>query len=224
VSGDLFCQGLSCDTFTDHGTEDSHHGSTSLVDLHIELVLQLITFQKVGDKGTSVSSSVVTGVVGSGPNGKLTDTREKENLGNSSQWNTEETHHTIGNVREANSHFLGEVSREFNSGIVEEHTDNGSHGNTSVLAFDGTTTFKVGMESSKLGGGVDGRVQPSQRIVKAKRSSDSDGRVRRVDTGLDCRGGALQKYNDKECKLVSARQMYSFIKRGGFILISASWR
>jgi hypothetical protein len=182
---------LSGDGLADKGTHDSHHSSTSLVDFHIELVLKFISLQEVGDERTSVSSSVVSGVVGSGPDGQLTDSTEEEDLGDSGNGDREKSVHAIRDVRETDSHLLGKVSGELNSSVVEKHTDNGSHGDTSMLTFDSTTALEVGMESGEFSSGVLGRVQPSKRIVQTQRSSDTDGGVKGVDTFTEGRRASL---------------------------------
>mmetsp|Transcript_77040 Transcript_77040/g.151083 ORF Transcript_77040/g.151083 Transcript_77040/m.151083 type:complete len:207 (-) Transcript_77040:81-701(-) len=179
---DLFCQCLSSDSLANQCTHDTQHGSTSLVELHIQLVLQFITLQEVGNKGASISDTVISRVVGSRPDSQFTNTAEEEDLGNTGKGNREKSVHAIGNVREADAQFLGEVSGEFDSGVVEQHTNNGSHGNTAVLAFDGSATFKVGMESGEVASGVLGRVQPSQRIIQTQRSSYTNGRIQGADT------------------------------------------
>lgn len=147
--GELFRKSLSGDSFADQSSHDTKHSCSILVQLHIQLVLQFITLQKVRDERTSVPASLVPGVVRCRPDSQLTHTAEEEYLGDSGKGNSEKTHHTIGDVRESNSHILGKVSREFNSGVVEQHTDNGDHRNTSVLALDCPTAFKLGMESGK---------------------------------------------------------------------------
>jgi hypothetical protein len=190
--GDLFGKSLSGDGLSNQGSHDTHHSGTSLVDFHVKLVLEFISLQEVGDERTSVSGSVVSRVVGSRPDGKLANTAEEENLGDTGEGNREKSHHTIGDIRESDSHFLGKVSGELNSGVVEKHTDNGSHGNTSMLSLDSSAALKVGVESGELGGGVLRGVQPSKRIVKSQRSGDSDRGVKGVNT-LVQGGGGLPK-------------------------------
>mmetsp|Transcript_21604 Transcript_21604/g.32168 ORF Transcript_21604/g.32168 Transcript_21604/m.32168 type:complete len:220 (+) Transcript_21604:120-779(+) len=179
--GNLFRKGLSCDHLTNHGSEDTHHSSTSLVDFHVQLVLEFFTLQHIGDERTSVTAAVVSAVVSCRPDGKLTYTAEEEDLSQSSKWNREQSVDAVGDVRESDSHFLREVSWEFNVGVVEKHTNNGNHRNTSMLTFDGTTAFETGVVCCVLGGGILRGVQPSKRIVKSQRSGDSDGRVQRVN-------------------------------------------
>ena len=113
----------------------------------------------------------------------------ENNLGKSGKRNGEKTVHTVGDIRETDSELLGKVSWEFNISIMEEHTNNSSHGNTPVLTLNGTTTLEVSMEGSKLGSGVLLRVKPSKGIVKSKRLGNSDGWVKRVNTfGLKSTG------------------------------------
>jgi hypothetical protein len=164
-----------------------------LVDLHVKLGLELLSLKEVRNEWTSVSNSVVSGVVGCRPDGKLKETQEEDNLGNSGKRDGEKSVHAIRNIRETESQFLGEVSWELNVGVVEKHTDNGSHGNTSVLALDGTTTLEASVESGKVSGRVLGRIQPSKRIVESKRGGDSDGWIKRVDALLKGRRSLLKE-------------------------------
>jgi hypothetical protein len=197
----LFSQCLSGDSFTDQGTHDTHHSGAALVEFHIQLVLQFITFQEVRNEGASVSSSVVSGIVGSRPDGQLTHTGEEEDLGDSGKGNGEKSHHTIRNIRESDALFLGKISWEFNSGVVEQHTDDSSHGNASVFTLDSPTTFEVGMECGEFTGGVLGGIQPSQRIVDAKRSGNTEGRIQGADSLVQGRRASLCPRGGEVAKL-----------------------
>ena len=51
-----------------------------------------------------------------------------------------------------------------------------------MLTLNGTTTLEVSMEGGELGSGVLLWVEPSKRIVKSKRFSNSDGWVKGINT------------------------------------------
>ena len=192
AAGNLLSKGLAGDDLSDHGAEDSEHGSTALVDLNVELVELLLSLKEVGDERSSVSAAVVTAVVGGGPDGELADSAEEDNLRDSGKRNGEKSVDTVGDVGEADAQLLREVSGELNVGVVEKHTDDGNHGNTAVLALDGTTALEARVESGEVLGRV-GSTEESNGVVQAKRGRDSDGGVKRVDStpGLVEGGGAL---------------------------------
>ena len=135
------------------------------------------------------TGSVVSRVVGGRPDGKLNNSDCENNLGKSSKRNGEKTVHTVGDIRDTDSELLGKVSGEFDISIVEKHTYNSGHGNTSMLTLDGTTTLEVGVVSGKSRSRILGGIKPSKRIVKSKRLSDSNGGVKRRKSLAKCSGG-----------------------------------
>merc|ERR1711935_90925 len=78
--GVLFRECLTRDGFSHHRTEDTQHGGPALVDFQVELVFKFVSFEHVGYERASVSGTVVTRVVGSGPNGQFHDTAGKDDL------------------------------------------------------------------------------------------------------------------------------------------------
>merc|ERR1712137_493067 len=123
VSGsDLLSKSLAGNNFSNHSTEDSKHGSTSLVDFHVELVLEFISFKNIWDERTTVSSSIVSRVIGCWPDGELHNSDSEDNLGKSSNRKGEQSVDTVRNIGETNSELLGEVSWELNISVVEEHS------------------------------------------------------------------------------------------------------
>jgi hypothetical protein len=57
-----------------------------------------------------------------------------------------------------------QVSIESDVVVVDDDSNDGSHGNTSVLALDGTTTLE----------GLGFSLEPSKRIIDTKRGGDTD--------------------------------------------------
>jgi hypothetical protein len=122
----------------DHEGKDSHHGGTALVELDGAL-LQL---------GLSIKCvpSVVNGTVAEvtrefslasqiAHDTGLEDTNEEKELDKSSGRDLLEGGEAVGDIGEALSREV-DGSREADSGLLDEVSDNGEHGNTSVLQFD----------------------------------------------------------------------------------------
>ena len=180
----LFVHGLSGKLFSNHVSEDTHHGGTSVVDLGVQLASLL---SGVKDVSSEVTNSVVTIVLGSGPPGNLNESNEGKDLGKSSSGNGGNSGHTSGNIRELQVVGRGNVSAkeeervrfvalrviliswnrlffysllkqflpvEDNVVVVDDGSNNGSHGNTSVLSLNSPTTFE----------GLGLSVDPSKRI------------------------------------------------------------
>ena len=133
----VLSKSLSLDSFLDHGAENSQHGSTSLVQFKVELGLEFFSFQSLSQVAGSVVSRVVRGV----PDASLHESNGQKDLEQSSSRDGEDSGETIRDVGELDAEGRGEVSRELDSGVVDKHTNDGNHGNTSVLALNGTTTL-----------------------------------------------------------------------------------
>mmetsp|Transcript_24927 Transcript_24927/g.52918 ORF Transcript_24927/g.52918 Transcript_24927/m.52918 type:complete len:253 (+) Transcript_24927:55-813(+) len=156
----LFEHGLSSELFNDHVSKDSHHGGTSVVQFNIKLAG---LFFRVFDITSEPSNSVVSVVLGSRHPCEFDKSDEEEDLGKSSRRDGGNSGHSSWDVRELKIGRRGKVSIEDDVVVVDNGSDNGSHGNTSVLALDGTTTFE----------GLWLSVQPSKRIEDSKRLGDS---------------------------------------------------
>ena len=160
TSSVLFVHGLSGQDFGNHVSENSHHGGTSVVDLNIELA-DLLLWVKVG---TEISNSVVSVVLGGRHPCELNKGEEKNDLGKSSGRNGTNSIATGWDIRELEVGRRGKVSIKDNVVVVHDGSNNGSHGNTSVLALDGTTTLE----------GLWFSVQPSKRIEDSERLSGTE--------------------------------------------------
>ena len=82
----------------------------------------------------------------------------------SSSWDLEKAGSTGGDIRELQVVGWGKVSIEDDVVVVGDDTNNGSHGDTSVLALDGTTAFE----------GLGLSIEPSKRIKDTKRGGGAD--------------------------------------------------
>ena len=161
AGGVLLIHGLASELLGNHVSDDTHHGGTSVVQLNVELAGLLF---RVSDVGSEVSDSVVSVVLGGRHPGELDKSEEEEDLGKSGRRDGEDSSNSGRNVRELQVVGRGKVSIEDNVVVVDDGSDDGGHSNTSVLAFDGTTTF----EGLRLG------LEPSKRIVDTKRLSDTE--------------------------------------------------
>ena len=138
-----------------HGSGHSKHGSTSVLELDVELTVTLISILDLSGEGVSSwdrsCGSVISTwkVLGSSSvlasrhsNGLSQGTKEKD-LDNSEGGDvckSREAHSIIENIRERVISSKIEGSWEGYSKLLNSHTYKSSHGDTSVLNLDGTTT------------------------------------------------------------------------------------
>ena len=157
----LFVHSLSGKLFGDHVSDDSQHGGTSIVQLNIELAGFLF---RIFNVGSEVSNSVVSVVLGGRHPCELNKGEETQDLGKSGRRDGEDSADSGRDIGELQVVTGGKVSIKDNVVVVDNGTDDSSHGNTSVLAFDSPTTF----EGFGLG------LEPSKRIIDTKRLSDTE--------------------------------------------------
>jgi hypothetical protein len=158
--GVLLVHSLSSELFGDHVSEDTHLGGTSVVDLGIQLAGLL---GGVEDISTEVTNSVVTIVLRCRPPRNLDESEEGKDLGKSSRGDSEESVNSSGDVGELQVVGRRDVSIEGDVVVVDDASNNGHHGNTSMLTFDSTTAFeRLGLS-----------LHPSKRIENTKRLSAS---------------------------------------------------
>ena len=159
--GVLFVHSLSGELFGNHVSDDTHHGGTSVVQLNIELAG---LFFRVFDVGSEVTNSVVSVVLGGRHPCELDKGEESQDLSKSGRRDGGDSSHSGGDIGELEVVRGGKVSVEDDVVVVDNGSNNGSHGNTSVLALDGSATF----EGLRLG------LEPSKRIVDSKGLSDTE--------------------------------------------------
>ena len=131
-----------------------------LVQFNIKLVGLLFGVNNVSSE---VTNTVVSVVLGGRHPCKLNKGEEGKDLGKSGSWDGGDSSHSGWDIRELQSGRWGKVSIEDDVVVVDDASNNGSHSNTSVLTFDGTTTF----EGFWLG------LEPSKRIENTKRLGDT---------------------------------------------------
>ena len=158
--GVLFVHGLSGEDFSDHISHDSHHSSTSVVKLGIKLTGLLFWVLNVVSEPTD---TVVSVVLGSRHPCELNKCEEEKDLKESGSWDSTDSVNSGGDVTELKVGRRGKVSVEGDVVVVYDGSNYGSHGNTSVLALNSTTTFEV------LGFSV----EPSKRVIHSKRGGGS---------------------------------------------------
>jgi hypothetical protein len=172
TSGVLLVHGLSGELFGNHVTHNSHHGGAAVVDLNIELAG---LFFGVFDVGSEVTDSVVSVVLGGRHPRQLDKSEESKDLGESGGRDGTDTVSSRGDIGELEVGGRGKVSVEGDVVVVDDDTDNCSHGNTSVLALNSTTA----LEGLGLG------LEPSKRIVDTEGLDGSKLKL----TDLKGRGG-----------------------------------
>jgi len=172
-----------------HAAGDTKHGSTSVLDLNIEGTvtgLRVFDLARVSSGDGSGGSVVTTrkvlgssGVFGSRHGDGLGNSSEKKDLEKSEGRDgskSRESHTVVQDGGERNFSLKVKGSREGDVKFLDHHTDEGSHADTSVLDFDGTTT----------GEGV-GILSKSKRIEKVKRTRVDSKTVR--GSGISSDGG-----------------------------------
>mmetsp|Transcript_3364 Transcript_3364/g.6295 ORF Transcript_3364/g.6295 Transcript_3364/m.6295 type:complete len:218 (-) Transcript_3364:42-695(-) len=169
----LLVHGLSSKNLSNHVTHDSHHSSTSVVKLNIELARLLLG---VLDVSSEVTNSIVSIILGSRHPCKLNKSEESKDLSKSSGGDSTDSVNSGGDIGELEVVGGGEVSIENNVVIVDNGSYNSSHSNTSVLTLNSTTA----LEGLRL------RLEPSKRIVNSKGLSNS-----KLDLGNLEGGGSL---------------------------------
>mmetsp|Transcript_3299 Transcript_3299/g.4622 ORF Transcript_3299/g.4622 Transcript_3299/m.4622 type:complete len:215 (+) Transcript_3299:470-1114(+) len=151
----LFVHSLSGELLGDHVSHNSHHSGTSIVEFGIKLAGLLLW---VKDVVTEITNSIVAIVLGCWQPGKLNKTNEGNNLCKSSCGNREKSINSCGDIREFKVVGWGDVSVENNVVVVDNCSNNGSHGNATVFTLNGTTA----LERLRLS------CHPSERIKDSK--------------------------------------------------------
>lgn len=172
-----------------HAAGDTKHGGTSVLDLDVEGTvtgLRVFDLSRVssgdGSRGSVVTSRKVLGSSGvlSGRHGNgLGNSSEKDDLDKSEGRDSgkgRESHTVVKDGVKRNFSLKIEGSGESDAKFLDHHTDEGSHGDTSVLDFDGTTTGE--------GVGVLGK---SKRIEEVQRTRVDTKTVR--GSGISSDGG-----------------------------------
>lgn len=160
--GGLLVQVLSSEHFLGDDSGNTHHGCTSVVELRVLLTNFLRGFLlPVVD--LSEPDTVVAIKLGGGPPCKLDQTRNNKDLGKSGSGDLEKSTDSGINVGELQVVGGRNVSIESPLVVVNESSEHSHHGNTSVLAFNGSVSCKLlfirdvskGIEETKGGGGTD---------------------------------------------------------------------
>jgi len=157
-----------------HSSSYTKHSSTSVLKLDVELAVTLVSILDLGGKGVSsrdgscgsvVSTRKVlgsSGVLASGHSNDLSQCSEKNDLDKSEGGDvckSRESHTVLENISERVISGKIEGSREGNSKLLNSHTYESNHGNTSVLDLNSTTT----REALKI-------IDVSKRIEEVKRT------------------------------------------------------
>ena len=130
----------------DHQAKDAHHGGTSLVELNSALLQLGLIIEAIPAK-VDGSVTEVTNVFSSGDvlhDRGLKDTDEKQKLAQTSGGDGLERGETVGDIGKGGSRVV-DIAREADAGFLDEVTDDGEHGNATVLEFDITKAVKLGL-------------------------------------------------------------------------------
>ena len=160
ASGVLFVHSLSGHYFDNHVSEDTHHSGTSVVDLGVQLAGLLFGVEVLSEP----TDTVVSVVLRSRHPCKLNKGEEEKDLKKSGVGDGTDSVNSSWDIGELEVLAGAQVSIESDVVVVDDDTNNGSHGNTSVLALNGTTTLE----------GFGLRLEPSKRIVDTKGSGDTN--------------------------------------------------
>jgi len=184
-----------------HASENTKHGGTSVLDLDVEGTVTGLRVFDLGGEGVSSGDgsggSVVTtgkvlgssGVFGSGHGDELGKSSEKGNLDESEGRDGGqggESHAVVHDGGERNFSLQVKGSGEGDAEFLDEHTDEGSHADTSVLDFDGTTAGE--------GVGVLGK---SKRIEQVQRTRVDSKTIRGASITVDGGGGSCLRGRGK---------------------------
>jgi hypothetical protein len=152
--------------FVDHEGKDSHHGGTALVELdgtllHLGLLIKGIP---------SIVDGVVTEVTDEFSSGdvlhdsELKETNQGNNLANSGSRDGVEGGETIWDIGKGEARVVN-VSGETDPSLSDEVSDDGEHGDTSVLDLDVTETVELLLVT--VGDQAEG-IEESKRILGTK--------------------------------------------------------
>ena len=169
-----------------HGTGYTQHSSSAILDLNIQLaiafgsilnlVLEWISSWNEWRRSIISSRQVLrsASVLARRHGNKLSQGTEQSNLYKSEGRDVgqgRETHTVLKNLREGVVSGQVKRSRESHSKLLNRHTNEGSHGNTSMLDLYGTTTGEL------IRGGA---LNETKGIVKIQRTGVNSEAVRRT--------------------------------------------
>ena len=169
-----------------HGTGYTQHSSSAILDLNIQLAITLgsilnLVLEWISSwnewRRSIISSRQVlrsTSVLARRHGNELSQGTEQSNLYKSEGRDVgqgRETHTVLKNLREGVVSGQVKRSRESHSKLLNRHTNEGGHGNTSMLDLYGTTTGEL------IGGGA---LNETKGIVKIQRTGVNSEAVRRT--------------------------------------------
>jgi len=184
---------LSGNNLVDEGSKDTHHSSTSVVELSIPLS-DLLGWLLVPVVDVSKPDTVVSVKLGGGPPGELNESAEKDDLKKTGRGNLEKTSNSRVDIGEFKSLGRAEVSIEGPLVVVDEGSEHGHHSNTAVLLLNSTVTREF-----LLIGDV------SKRIKEAKRGNSTN-----LHVGVNSHEGGLLNLRNNITKQQKTKVKISF--------------
>lgn len=169
--GCLLVQALSSKDLLGNNSGNTHHGSTSVIEFGV-LLTNLLGGFLLPVVDLSKPDAVVTIKLGGGPPGKLNESHDNKDLSKSSRGDLEKSTNTRVNVGELQVVGRRKVTIESPLVVVDKSTKHGHHGNTSVLALNGS----VAGEFLVIG-------NVSKGVEETKRSSGTNLLFRHLECG-----------------------------------------
>ncbi len=146
----------------DHEGQDSHHSGTSVVQFNSTLLQLGILVEGVPAvvKGSVAEITREFGFSGDIlHDGKLQKADEGNNLADTASTDIVEGSESVSDIRETKS-LVVDASRKTDSGFGDKVTEDGKHGDTSVLEFDVSKTGELGFVTI---GNKSKRIEESKR-------------------------------------------------------------
>merc|ERR1719198_1638617 len=144
---DVLRERLALEALLEVGREDAEHRRTALVELEVELERAHL---RVGEVTERVAGAVVARVLRRGPDARLDDAAEEEDLHKAERRQREKARVAVRDRGEGDA-LRGakrrarerKVAGELEARVVHEHADDRHHGNTAVLALDSAAALEV---------------------------------------------------------------------------------
>jgi hypothetical protein len=182
-SGVLFVHGLASDLLGNHISKDTHHCGTSVVHFNVKFAGFLL---RVLDFSSKIPKTVVSVQLEGGHPYELDNGQKDKNLYKSSGGYGPYTIGSCGDIGEFQIVGGGKVSRKTNVAVVDDASNDGSHGHTSMLALHSTSTLEflgLRLEPAKGIPDTEGFCDSNFELIDGKSRGDGPGGSGRGESG-----------------------------------------